>query len=346
MRTPKNRFLFVGNYVCADTNYPYYKQLTMINTMKKFFYTLFVTSLLLTSCNFPENVSNQLSFLKKMNNEFGGNWSGSSEGNCYRIEITNSQRLNNNKDSLEHYGTIIGRKFINDIGLDYSCLKLVLKKEKKVAIITSSSSNSFTFDLWLINRFKDRSVKKYLIARKAIYASQSADNDNLQEAEKLLSEIDNDDNNPFIKLAKAHIIRAKGKHKESLRQINELIKSNDSDDILNQYIGIYFIKTNDRKNALSMFKKAASINRNNNEHLINIAAIYYEMEKYDSSAYYCTKVLKVDSLNLKALYNRANSRFKENKNDMGCRDIKRMLEIAPKITLPDSILSKCNLNKR
>jgi len=312
--------------------------------MNKLYYFSLFSLLLFTSCDFSNNVREQLSFLTKMSEEFGGLWNGSNEGGCYKIEITNSERLNNNTDSLDYLGVLIGRKFIKTLGLNYSCLMLELINEKKVAMISKSTSKTKKIDLEIINRFNDRTIQEYIIASSAINACQNADFDNLIQAEKWLSDIDSTLNDAFIELARASIDRARGNSKESKNRINRLIESNTSDDLLVKYIGIYFIKTNEFNRTLSLFKHAAELNKNNNEHLMDIGSIYFDMTEYDSSALYFSQVIERDSLNLKALYNRAECRFKENEITLGCNDINRILVIAPKVNLPESIMNKCGQN--
>lgn len=199
-------------------------------------------------------------------------------------------------------------------------------------------------DLNLIYRFKDLPINDYMQIRKAVYASQNADNGNIDDALEWLEDIDSTGiSHPFIVLAKAHIDLANGEKVKAKDRINYLNESYEGNSMLNRYIGIYFVKQNRFEEALKYFKLAVKYNNKFTEHLSELGAIYFELNYFDSSAIAFTRVIEKDSMNLNAYFNRANCMFEIGKDNDGCRDIKKMIEIAPKIKLPDSILVFCDL---
>lgn len=313
------------------------------NTMRKFTYILGILTLTFASCDYAENVEEQLKFLSNMRGLYGGSWNGSTANGCYKLEITNSERLNNNRDSIDYFGTVIGRRFIEELGKNYTCLTLVLVDEDKVLYFSKSSSNSLSLDLELINEFKQRSVEEYLQNRKAIYAIRFADNNEEVYAHNWISDFDPETKNPFYHLAMAHIDWALGDKQTSLRNVNKLIESHPSDDLLYKYIGIFYLERNAPDKCLALFKKAAAINEENNEHLLNIGSVYARLSAYDSSLSYFNKVIDRDSTSLPGYYKRALIRFSSNEITEGCSDLHRVIDLAPEINIPDSILAKCNL---
>lgn len=312
--------------------------------LKVFILLLSVVALIAT-CEMAGEMKEQLSFLMEIRKQFGGNWSGSyAVGECYNLEITNSPRISNNPDSLEFYATIIGRAITaNEFGSNYACMNLQIVNEKKVAIVSSSSSTNHSYDLQMIKRFNDRSIPDYLIIQKAIYAMNSAEKGEVEEAKKWYGRIEEHQENPFVKLALASIEAARDNQVEAYQLIEKISQSLD-DDQLCFYIGGFFIRNDQPENALEYFHLATQLNGKNPEHWLNLGELYWIDDQPDSSIYFISKAINADSTFLKAYYRRAQLHLELEKNGKACDDINYILQMEPKAPLPDSIKSICSQN--
>ncbi len=303
--------------------------------------------LTLNSCDFTYQVGEQLSFMLKLSAEFGGEWSGSADGDSYTVKVTNSKRLNDNRDSIDYYAVQIGRELLNSLGPKFSLLILQRVEETKVFIFSSFNATTFNFDLKLINRFKKKSIAEYVLIRKAVNAFYSANDNNIAAADEWLAQIDADDEtNPFVILARAAINRANGMELLAEEKINTLIEEYSTDDLLCQYLGLYFFVQENRERALKFFKIAERLDERSVPNLLNIAVTYYQLGHFDSSAMTYSRVIGLDSSNLDALYSRAHCYFNMNQESEGCNDIRMALKLEPNLQIADSVITKCNLEEQ
>ena len=310
----------------------------------KVFVLIFSLGALITACEMAGQMKEQLSFLMETRKQFGGNWSGYySPGGCYSIEITNSPRINNNPDSLDYYATIIGRAITGDFGSNYTCMNLQIVNEKKVAIVTKSSSTNHSYDLQLIKRFRERSIEDYMVIKKAIYAMNHAEEGQIEEATKWYGRVEEHQESPFVKLALASIEEARNNQAEAY-QIVEQISQSLNDDQLSFYIGGFFIRNDQPEKALKYFHLSTQLNPENPDHWLNLGELYWIDDQSDSSIYFINNAVEADSTFLKAYYRRAQLNFKLGKKGKACDDINYILQVDPGASLPDSIKIICNQN--
>ncbi|MCP4176404.1 MAG: hypothetical protein GY756_01450 [bacterium] len=310
--------------------------------MKKilFGFTLIIISL--GSCDNANKIADELSFLWDIRKEFGGQWVQSYENNCYKIEITNSDRINDNRDSIDHFGVIIGRKYIESVELNYSCLTLECLNESNYVVYSNSDGFVHNFDLSLIKKFMDLPIEEYLIIKDAIYAGENADDNKLDDAIEWLKYVNSKDkNNPYVILAKAKIFRTSGDNLSAEEQIKKILMNKKIDDRLYHQLGGYYFSDNKLDKTIEYTKLASELNKEDVQYLLDIGIIYRQLQIYDSSLIYLNKVIMKDPENLHAHIHRSNCYFKVDSLKKGCKDIERVKLIAPDTKIPDSLMNKC-----
>jgi|GEM_PF-4652005 len=301
-----------------------------------------ISLLLILSCQHAKEISAQLSFMSSLREIYGGEWNGSALNDCYELEIKNSEILKPESDSLVYYSTLIGRAFVDSLDYNFSCLTLKLVNEDKIFIASKSKSKEFTFDLNLIRRFKKKDLKEYLVIRKAYYAIRNVYQDDIVEARSWIEDInENEGENPYIKLAEAHILRSEGDLNKSRAMIDSLSSTNLNDAELHKYFGLYYSEDKLYDLALEQLHISLKEDDSNLDYLGNVGGMHHKLGNWDSLSYYTSKMLKIDSTDINALYSRAYSSFQLNQTEKGCDDIQTILKLQPQLNLADSIMNYC-----
>ncbi len=306
-------------------------------------YLIFIISItLFQSCEQTGEISRQLRFMGSLASQYGGQWNGSTLNDCYELEITNSEILNPDTDSLEYHATSIGRALIDSLNYNFDCITLELVDEKSIGIASKSNSISASFDLNLIRRFKNKSIDEFLVIRKAYNSMMNSYRGNVGEAQNWLNDLSVAQmNHPFVTLAKAEMLRAEDKTEESLALVNSISSRYPKEPQLHKYLSYYFIESKDFMEALKHAQIAYELEPKNAEILTNITGIYQETKEWNLVNQLTTEMIDLDTNNLNAYYMRAYSAFQINQFDNGCADLATIFKRDPTIVFADSMSNYC-----
>lgn len=86
-------------------------------------------------------------------------------------------------------------------------------------------------------------------------------------------------------------------------------------------------RLNDKKVALSLYKKALAINPNSLAVILNLSTIYYELKKYELSAQFAKQALMIKEDNVSALMNLGNVAYAEGDFALALEFYEKMYEI-------------------
>ncbi len=310
--------------------------------MKSKFLLIIISIILFQGCQQAGEITKQLSFINSQVKKYGGQWNGSALNECYELEITNSKVLHPKTDSLEYYSTLIGRAFIDSLDYNFNCIKLELIDETSVGIASKSNSISATFDVNLIRRFKNKEIEEYLIIRKAYYSIKNSYQANTSEANSWIEDLSpTEQENPFVILAKAEILRAQGNNDKSLELVNSFSSNYPTESQLHKYLSYYYAEIKNIDKALEHGRIAYDLEPNNIEFLSNITGIYQQTKQWDSVYQLTTELIDIDTNNLNAYYSRAYAAFQIDLTDSGCDDLATIFKRDPSIVFADSMSNYC-----
>lgn len=310
--------------------------------MKRKLLLIVISIVLFQSCQQSGEFTRQLSFINSQVKKYGGQWNGSALSECYELEITNSKILHVKTDSLDYYSTLIGRAFIDSLGYNFNCIKLELIDETSIGIASKSNSISATFDLNLIRRFKDKDITEYLTIRKAYYSLKNSYQGNTSEARSWLKDLTRfEEENPFVILAKAEILRANANLEGSLELVDSIASNYPNESQLHKYLSFYYTEDKNIEKALEHGRIAHELEPKNIEFLSNITGIYQQAKQWDSVYSLTSELIDIDTNNLNAYYSRAYAAFQIDLTEAGCDDMATIFKREPSIVFADSMSNYC-----
>ena len=293
-------------------------------------------------CQQAGEMATQMRFISSQAQKYGGSWKGSMLNDCYELEITNSERLHPDTDSLDYHATAIGRAFIDQLDYNFTCMTLELVDEVSVGFASSSTGTEATYNLALIRSFKDIGIPEYLTIRKAhntIHNLQVGDTESAQYWFDKLTTAELA--HPFANLAKAEFLKAQGDASRAWALIDSLSSSYPREAQLHRYIATSYFLNKNLDKALEEINVAHEAAPENIEITLFAALLHQLAGQWEEMHSLTSSIIKIDSTIANAYYYRAYASFQMDQINSGCDDLAAITKLDPEIVFADSIARYC-----